>query len=107
MGKPIRSGGRKHEKSRYRESNYAAPLPSESVSADVVTNIVVEINFRLPSMLHGKKGFERIAWAFRNVLNASVTWLFCDLAAPGSLLREGQYPVLWAITFAVHFLIHG
>lgn len=29
-------------------------------------------------MLHGKKGFERIVWAFKNVLNQSVTWLFHD-----------------------------
>lgn len=29
-------------------------------------------------MLHGKKGFERIVWAFKNVLNHSVTWLFHD-----------------------------
>ena len=27
-------------------------------------------------MVHGKKGFERIVWAFRTVLNHSVTWLF-------------------------------
>lgn len=31
-------------------------------------------------MLHGKKGFERIVWACKNVLNQSVSWLFCDLA---------------------------
>ncbi|CAI7644999.1 unnamed protein product [Penicillium manginii] len=30
-------------------------------------------------MLHGKKGFERIVWAFKNVLNQSLAWLFCDL----------------------------
>ena len=30
-------------------------------------------------MLHGKKGFERIIWACKNVLNSSVTWLFHDL----------------------------
>ena len=29
-------------------------------------------------MLHGKKGFERIVWAFKNVLKSSVTWLFYD-----------------------------
>lgn len=29
-------------------------------------------------MLHGKKGFERIVWAFKNVLNYSVAWLFHD-----------------------------
>ena len=32
-------------------------------------------------MLHGKKGFERIVWAFKNVLNQSASWLFCDLAS--------------------------
>ena len=30
-------------------------------------------------MLHGKKGFQRIVWAFKNVLNSAVTWLFHDL----------------------------
>jgi len=29
--------------------------------------------------LHGKKGFERVVWAARNVLASSVVWLFCDL----------------------------
>ena len=29
-------------------------------------------------MLHGKKCFERIVWAFKHVLNRSVTWLFYD-----------------------------
>ncbi|KAA8567140.1 hypothetical protein MFRU_007g02360 [Monilinia fructicola] len=42
---------------------------------------IVEINLRLPSMLHGKKGFKRIEHAFKNVLTAPVTWLFCDLGA--------------------------
>ncbi|KAE8354060.1 ribonuclease P 40kDa subunit-domain-containing protein [Aspergillus coremiiformis] len=61
-GKPIRSGGRKHAQERY----------------------LVTINLRLPSMLHGKKGFERIVWAFKNVLNHSVAWLFYDLAPESS-----------------------
>lgn len=39
---------------------------------------MVELNLRLPSMLHGKKGFERIVWAFKNVLSNAVTWLFYD-----------------------------
>ncbi|KAJ5168281.1 uncharacterized protein N7482_003875 [Penicillium canariense] len=56
-GKPIRSGGRKHQKDRF----------------------LIELNLRLPSMLHGKKGFDRIVWAFKNVLNQSLAWLFCDL----------------------------
>jgi ribonuclease P/MRP protein subunit RPP40 len=29
-------------------------------------------------MVRGKHGFERIMWAFKNVLNHSVTWLFHD-----------------------------
>lgn len=33
-------------------------------------------------MIHGKKGFERVVWAFKNVLDHSLTWLFCDLRAP-------------------------
>lgn len=32
-------------------------------------------------MLHGKKGFERIVWAFKNVLNYSLAWLFHDFAS--------------------------
>ncbi|EEH45671.2 uncharacterized protein PADG_01821 [Paracoccidioides brasiliensis Pb18] len=65
-GKPIRSGGRKHVKERY----------------------AVEINLRLPSMLHGKKGFERVVWAFKNVLTTSMTWLFCDLTRSPSYSEE-------------------
>ncbi|OJD12212.1 hypothetical protein AJ78_07153 [Emergomyces pasteurianus Ep9510] len=65
-GKSIRSGGRKHVKERY----------------------AVEINLRLPSMLHGKKGFERIVRAFKNVLTTSVTWLFCDLTTSPTYSEE-------------------
>ena len=47
---------------------------------------LVEINLRQPSMLHGKKGFDRIVYAFKNVLNTPVTWLFCNLEGEGVLL---------------------
>ncbi|KAJ5779460.1 hypothetical protein N7457_007180 [Penicillium paradoxum] len=69
-GKPIRSGGRKHAKERF----------------------LVELNLRLPSMLHGKKGFERIVWAFDNVLTQSVAWLFLDLES-SSGWDEGDKPI--------------
>ncbi|KAG9232067.1 ribonuclease P 40kDa subunit [Amylocarpus encephaloides] len=46
---------------------------------------IVEINLRLPSMLHGKKGFDRIVYAFRNVLLSPVTWLFHDLATTNTI----------------------
>jgi uncharacterized membrane protein len=45
----------------------------------LIMSSVVELNLRLPSMLHGKKGFERIVWAFANVLTQSMAWLFHDL----------------------------
>lgn len=41
-------------------------------------------------MLHGKKGFDRIVYAFKNVLTAPVTWLFHDLSAEGMLFFEFQ-----------------
>lgn len=40
-------------------------------------------------MLSGKSGFQRIVWAFKNVLNYSVTWLFCDLKGP----NDGSGPI--------------
>ncbi|KAJ5217319.1 hypothetical protein N7468_010327 [Penicillium chermesinum] len=69
-GKPIRSGGRKHAKERF----------------------AIELNLRLPSMLHGKQGFERIVWAFKNVLDQSIAWLFCDLD-PAALGYDGNKPI--------------
>ena len=33
-------------------------------------------------MVRGKHGFERILWAFNNVMERSVTWLFCNLNGP-------------------------
>ncbi|KAL4862705.1 hypothetical protein BDV12DRAFT_39363 [Aspergillus spectabilis] len=65
-GKPIRTGGKKHAKERF----------------------LIELNLRLPSMLHGKKGFQRIEWAFKNVLNKPVTWLFFDLGTDSSSIAE-------------------
>jgi ribonuclease P/MRP protein subunit RPP40 len=39
-------------------------------------------------MLHGKKGFDRIVYAFKNVLTNPVTWLFHDLSAEGTLVLK-------------------
>lgn len=44
-------------------------------------------------MLHGKKGFERVVWACKNVLNRSVTWLFHDFQP--SLDRKSFLPSRW------------
>ncbi|KAL2865479.1 ribonuclease P protein subunit p40 [Aspergillus lucknowensis] len=65
-GKAIRTGGKKHTKERY----------------------LVELNLRLPSMLHGKKGFQRIEWAFRKALDKPVTWLFFDLGSESTGMAE-------------------
>ncbi|KAJ5665963.1 uncharacterized protein N7477_008411 [Penicillium maclennaniae] len=75
-GTPIRSGGRKHGKERF----------------------VIELNLRLPSMLHGKKGFERIERAFKNVLNQSLAWLFCDLhQGDGAAIKKHHPHVIEAV----------
>lgn len=71
---------------------------------------LVEINLRQPSMLHGKKGFDRIVYAFKNVLNTPVTWLFCNLEGEGLLLlsmnltmwltyKQLHLPTLWPNIF--------
>lgn len=44
-------------------------------------------------MLHGKKGFERIVWAFNNVLNSSVTWLFYDLDKQNAVADACKCPL--------------
>ena len=40
-------------------------------------------------MVHGKHGFERIVWAFENVLDQSVTWLFYNLNSK----NDGSGPI--------------
>nr|POE71357.1 hypothetical protein CFP56_62452 [Quercus suber] len=85
-GQVIPSAGRKHVKARY----------------------AIELNLRLPSMLHGKKGFERIVWAFRNVLAHTVTWLFHDLDGPndGTGPLAAHAPVLCAVAPRSEILEH-
>ncbi|KAI6758924.1 hypothetical protein HG531_014064 [Fusarium graminearum] len=38
----------------------------------------ITYNLRDPSMLRGKKGFDRLIYACKNVFNQPMTWLFCD-----------------------------
>ncbi|KAK0104763.1 hypothetical protein ONS95_005033 [Cadophora gregata] len=61
---------------------------------------IVEIELRLPSMLHGKKGFDRIVYAFKNVLNRPVTWLFVDLASdtPMPSPVEAHFPAIKTVS---------
>lgn len=41
-------------------------------------------------MLPGHKAFERLQWAFKNVLDASLAWLFYDLRSPLTVNGEVQ-----------------
>lgn len=43
----------------------------------------IELNLRLPSMLAGKKGFERILRAAETVFVGDISWLFYDVEAAG------------------------
>lgn len=58
--------------------------------SSLTSNLVIEANLRLPSMLPGKKAFERLQWAFKNVLDASLAWLFYDLRSPLTVNGEVQ-----------------
>jgi len=64
-------------------------MPSANVL--LILELVVEINLRLPSMLHGKKGFDRIVYACKNALNTPVTWLFCDLGVTGTSFSTPRF----------------
>ena len=59
-------------------------------SNSLTSNLVIEANLRLPSMLPGHKAFERLQWAFKNVLDASLAWLFYDLRSPLTVNGEVQ-----------------
>lgn len=43
----------------------------------------IELNLRLPSMLAGKKGFERILRAAETVFTGDIAWLYYDISAAG------------------------
>lgn len=67
---------------------------------------VVEINLRQSSMLHGKKGFDRIVHAFKNALTIPVTWLFVDLGteAPKPDPLAAHFPVKKHVTLETESL---
>ncbi|KAL7628465.1 hypothetical protein AAE478_002668 [Parahypoxylon ruwenzoriense] len=89
VGKPQGVKGKRGLKPRWSTSSDASTVmkttnwPFEAVQFDL----------RSPSMLHGKKGFDRLAYACKNALNTPVTWLFCNLSntsvpAPDPLSRH-------------------
>lgn len=46
---------------------------------------VVEFDLRSPSMFRGKKGFDRLVHACKEVFSEPVNWLFCNVALKGEL----------------------
>ncbi|KAI9673808.1 MAG: hypothetical protein M1829_003926 [Trizodia sp. TS-e1964] len=38
----------------------------------------IDIDLRLPAMVHGKKGFQRLVWAAENVLTLPIQWIICN-----------------------------
>ena len=69
VGTRIEDGGKKYQNARW----------------------VIEFDLRSTAMRKGKKGLSRLQWACKNVLNASIAWLFWN-ANPSSAeaLREGK-----------------
>lgn len=45
-------------------------------------HLVVSYDLGSQAMVHGKKGFDRLVYACKNVLDQPLTWLFCDMAKP-------------------------
>ncbi|KAF7562038.1 hypothetical protein G7046_g2083 [Stylonectria norvegica] len=43
---------------------------------------IVSYDLRAPSMLHGKKGFDRLVYACKNVFNQPRSWLFSNVGDP-------------------------
>ena len=69
QGIPVEDGGKKHQKQRW----------------------LLDINLAAESMKHNKKGFERLEWACKNVLNHSLTWLFYNFnPSSPEALAEGK-----------------
>ena len=70
VGRAIPDGGRKHIRNRF----------------------AVELNLREPSMMRGKRGFERLMRAANTVLNEPVVWLFYD-HWQSQTLQSGAAPI--------------
>lgn len=77
-GQPLAAAG---SMSSLGSVRLAAPASqSQSFELTSLDGIVVEIDLRQASMRHGKKGFERLVWAAKKVLNRSLTWMFYDMS---------------------------
>ncbi|RKF79260.1 putative ribonuclease p 40kda subunit [Golovinomyces cichoracearum] len=69
------------DKQSYESAGLVGKPENDKAERYLKNRWLVEIDLRCPSMQHGKKGFDRIVYAFENVLKNPVTWLFCDLGS--------------------------
>lgn len=89
QGTPIEDGGKKHQKNRW-----GAYFSFHFTWNEANPTLVIEYNLREPSMVHGKKGFSRLEWACKNVLDRSLTWLFYNFnPSAHESLRAGSEPI--------------
>ncbi|KAL2104727.1 hypothetical protein VUR80DRAFT_9766 [Thermomyces stellatus] len=61
---------------------------------------IVRYDLKAPSMLHGKKGFDRLLYACRNVFSAPVTWLYSYTQEPDSDPLKDLDPVKFTARYA-------
>lgn len=67
------------DKATYERCGLEGTVASSPGRTHVKSRFKIELDLKLPSMQHGKKGFERVKWAAKNVLTDSLAWLFVDL----------------------------
>ena len=84
MGKPYGVKGGRGMKPRWSKS------PNQILLCSLTFKLVVSYDLRSPAMLHGKKGFDRLIYASKNVLSKPATWLFCNIAESSEF---SLYPV--------------
>jgi ribonuclease P/MRP protein subunit RPP40 len=83
------------DKATYERCGLTGTVASSPGRKHVKLRFHIELDLKLNSMQHGKKGFERVKWAFKNLLNESLAWLFVDLESDD--VTGGLYLFLSAV----------
>lgn len=99
VGKPHGGKGNREGKPRWSKN----PLsPSCTRHASNASSQVVRYDLKAPAMLHGKKAFDRLLYACKNVFPTPLTWLYSytegnciSLPIPPTL--NSIYRSLWCV----------
>ena len=67
------------DKATYERCGLVGTVALSPGRKHVKPRFLVELDLKQNSMQNGKKGFEKIKYAFKNVLNESLAWLFVDV----------------------------